>query len=344
MNAFEAASSRRNFLTGMMATAGSVTVSGCAGTFVRTGEVADGWIDLQVNGRVGIDFMRSTLTVGEVRRVVDAMRAGGTTGFLATICSTTDANVEHSLRVIAEARRRDALCRETILGAHLEGPFLSPVDGFSGTHPHEFLRDPDIGAFERWQDVSDGLIRLITIAGERKGAEAFVRRATEMKVVVSLGHTAMWKTEDLDRMARAGAKALTHLGNGLPNELPRHRNLMWTGLAHPALAKMFIADGFHLPREVLKVFVRSAPIDKLVVVSDCAYPGGLPPGTYRGEDGECVLEPSGFLRCPRSNSLYGSSCLMADCVRVLNSLEVGLSMSECARLCRDNPLELLQLV
>ena len=342
MNAFGATASRRNFLAGMMATAGSATVSGCAGTFVRTGEVTDGWIDLQVNGRIGIDFMRSTLTVDEVRRVVDAMRAGGTTGFLATICSTTDTNVEHSLRVIAEARRRDALCRETILGIHLEGPFLSPVDGFSGSHPHEILRDPDIGAFQRWQDISGGIVRLITIAGERKSAEAFVRRATQMKTVVSLGHTEMSKTKDLDRMVRAGAKALTHLGNGLPNELPRHRNLMWTGLAHPTLVKMFIADGFHLPREVLKVFVRSAPINKLVVVSDCAYPGGLPPGTYRGEDGECVLEPSGFLRCPRSNSLYGSSCLMADCVRVLNSPEVGLSVFECTRLCRDNPLELLR--
>ena len=335
---------RGEFLRGVAAVAGTATVSGCAGTFARTGEVTDGWIDLQVNGRVGIDFMSSALTVDDVRRVVDALRAGGTTGFLATVCTTTDANVEHALRVIAEARRRDGLCRATILGVHLEGPFLSPVRGFAGAHSPELLRDPDIKAFERWQDVSGGLVRLITIAGERAGAEDFARRATEAGAVVSLGHTALWETKDLDRMARAGVKALTHLGNGLPNELPRHRNLMWTGLAHPELVKMFIADGFHLPRELLKVFVRSASIEKLVVVSDCVYPGGLPPGTYRGEDGECVLEPSGLLHCPRSDSLYGSSCLMADCVKVLNSPEVGLSWGDCVRLCRDNPLALLSSV
>ena len=101
---------------------------------------------------------------------------------------------------------------------------------------------------------------------------------------------------------------------------------------------MFIADGFHLPKEMLHAYVRVVPLERLVAVSDCSYPGGLPPGRYERNGSVSVLEPNGFLRSPATNSLHGSSCLMRQCVETLMSPEVGLSHADCVRICRENPL------
>ncbi len=306
-------------------------------------DTREGWIDLQVNGRAGVSFTDARLSPEGVLKAVEALRDGGTEAFLATVITSSDRVTLHALRTIAAARRRYPECERRILGIHMEGPFLSHVSGYSGAHPKRWIRDCDFALYERWQDASEGMVRIVTLDGDSPGAEAFTRKVSANGVIVSLGHTTLWRTEDLDRFAAAGARTLTHLGNALPNDLPRHSNIIWTGLAHPTLVKMFIADGFHLPRAMLHCYVRSAPLDKMVVVSDCAYPGGCPPGRYVRNGCVSVLEPNGFLRSPLTNSLSGSSCLMADCVKVLNSPEVGLSMSDCTRLCRENPLRLLGL-
>ena len=333
---------RRDFVRGLLGTAGVAAVAGCAS---GRGPSApdDGWIDLQVNGRVGISFTGFDLTEEKVLKVVETLRDCGTGGFLATIVTCEREMAIYDLRVIASARRKYAECGRRILGVHMEGPFISSAAGYVGAHNRDLVRDPDPAAYGVWQDASGGLVRMVTICGLRKGAEAFARHVTANGTVVSLGHTEIWRTEDLDRLAAAGARTFTHLGNALPNLLPRHQNLIWSALANPHYMPMFIADGFHLPREVLHGYVRACPLERLIAVSDCTYPGGLPPGRYVRNGSVSVLEPSGFLRSPASNSLHGSSCLMRDCVRVLNSPEVGLSMSDCRRLCRENPLKLIGL-
>lgn len=330
---------RREFIAGAL---GGLLAGGCLSRIARPSRDS-GWIDLQVNGRVGVSFTDAELTEEKVLKVVEALNAGGTSHFLATIVTCPCGMAEHALRTIASARRKFAACERTILGVHMEGPFISPVSGYSGAHDRREICDPDPRVFDRWQDVSGGLVKMVTICGLRPGAEDFTRHVSGNGAVVSLGHTEIWATDDLNRLADAGAKTLTHLGNALPNELPRHKNIMWTGLANRHYMPMFIADGFHLPRETLHGYVRACPLERLVVVSDCTYPGGLPPGRYVHNGSVSVLEPSGFLRSPATNSLHGSSCLISDCIRVLNSPDVGLSMSDCRRLCHDNPLKLIGL-
>ena len=78
-----------------------------------------------------------------------------------------------------------------------------------------------------------------------------------------------------------------------------------------------------------------------MTVSDCSYPGGLPPGRYEKNGSISLLEPSGFLRSPQTNSLHGSSCLMRQCVETLMSPEVGLSYADCLKIGRENPLRLI---
>ena len=335
---------RREFLRTAALAVGGCAVGGCVGTrsAASVGSKPT-WIDLQVNGRVGISFTDRTLTPEGVLKVVEALRDGGTDAFLPTIVTCPDDMAIHCLRTIRAAMRKYPECEKRILGFHMEGPFVSSVPGYSGAHNKAWTRDCDFSVYERWQDAADGLVRIVTIDGDRGNAEDFVRRVSAAGTVVSLGHTTTWKTDDLDRLARAGVRALTHLGNALPNELPRHGNLIWTGLANPNYVPMFIGDGFHLPKEVLHAYVRAVPLERLITVSDCSYPGGLPPGRYEKNGSVSVLEASGFLRSPQTNSLHGSSCLMADCVRTLMSREVGLSYSDCLKVGRENPLRLIGL-
>ena len=332
---------RREFLHQAAAAVGVGLLSGCASSSSVRRATGPTWIDLQVNGRVGVSFTDRELTEEGVLKVVEALRDGGTDAFLPTICTCPDEMALHCLRTIRAAMRRYPECERRILGFHMEGPFISSVPGYSGAHNRNWVRDPDFRVYERWQDAADGMIRIVTICGDRKGAEDFTRKVTAAGSVVSLGHTTTWKTADLDRLARAGARTFTHLGNGLPNEMPRHHNLIWSALANPNYTPMFIGDGFHLPKEVLHAYVRIVPLDRLITVSDCSYPGGLPPGRYEKNGSISLLEPSGFLRSPQTNSLHGSSCLMRQCVETLMSPEVGLSYADCLKIGRENPLRLI---
>jgi len=331
---------RREFLKSATVGVG-LSMVGRAAAAVAAKAADPQWIDLQVNGRVGISFTDDKLKEEDVLKVVEALRDGGTAGFLATIVTCPDEMAIHALRTIRKAMKKYPECERRIIGFHMEGPFVSNVPGYSGAHNKLLTRDCDVKVFDRWMDASDGMIKIVTIDGDRGNALEFTRHASAAGTVVSLGHTTTWKTEDLDKFAKAGAKTVTHLGNALPNELPRHHNMIWTALANPNYMPMFISDGFHLPKEMLHCYVRACPLERLVTVSDCSYPGGLPPGRYVRNGSVSVLEPSGFLRSPATNSLHGSSCLMKQCVATLMSPEVGLSPADCRMIAHDNPLRLI---
>jgi len=303
---------------------------------------SNGWIDLQVNGRYGISFGSPNLTVEQVVTLTHKIVAEGTVGFLPTI--TTIAFPDTALknvRLIAEAKRKDPVCAEAILGLHFEGPFISKEPGYVGAHNPAKVLPCDVAMMDEFQKESGGMLKLVTIAAEAEGAEAFTEAMTARGVTISIGHSAEWRPEVIDRLAKKGAKAFTHLGNGIPGILPRHQNIVWTGLARDDMIVMFIPDGFHLPDQVLKVYLKAVPVERLIAVSDCSYPGGLPPGEYGPASDRSILEPSGFLRCANTGLLHGSSCCLADAVKVLK--RVGASDAVCKALAHDNPLKLIGL-
>ncbi|MEI6423903.1 MAG: N-acetylglucosamine-6-phosphate deacetylase, partial [Lentisphaerota bacterium] len=156
---------------------------------------------------------------------------------------------------------------------------------------------------------------------------------------VSLGHQ-LANSADFAKAAAAGAKAMTHLGNGLPNLLPRHPNTLWDGIAEDSLVAMIITDGHHLPPSVIKTIIRAKGVDNCVVVSDAAPIAGLKPGKYRNLGGEVVLDKSGRLYNPVLNCLSGSSFNMTKCMNYLKGLNL-LSEKELIKIGYENPLKLI---
>ena len=302
----------------------------------------ESWIDLQINGYGGVDFNTPGMTVEQVIKVTEHLERDGTGGYLPTFVTGDPDMVLGNLRTIAEARRKNALCEKNILGIHLEGPFISPEPGAVGTHPIEWVRPPSEELYARYQEACGGIVKLVTVAAEIPGMPDFVRKLAGDGVAVSLGHQMAATPEELEPCIAAGAKAFTHLGNGIPNMIPRHNNVLFSALADDRASVMFIPDGHHLPDTVLKVFTRAVPLKRLIAVSDAQYPAGMPPGEYEVCGAHARLEPSGLLWNPARNCLVGATTPMAAMMKILQE-RIGFTREECLAVGRDNPLALIGL-
>ncbi len=301
-----------------------------------------GWVDLQVNGFAGVDFNAPDLTSAAFAQAVRALAAAGTAAFCPALI-TGDPNVLcRNLAVMLEAARRDSEVRDRMLGFHLEGPFISPEPGAVGAHDPCWVRTPDPALFDRFLEAAEGRVRLLTLAAELPGAAELTRHAAGCGVAVSCGHQSTCLPEEFAAIAEAGAVALTHLGNGMPNLVPRHNNAILSGLAEERLAVMFIPDGHHLPAHVLKVYVRAAGVARLIAVSDASHPAGLPPGRYRVLGNDAILEPDGLLHNPAKQCLVGSSVTMRQALGVLAGIGCGLTTEDLEQIGFWNPLRLIR--
>ncbi len=300
--------------------------------------IIPGFVDLQVNGYLGVDFSSPDLTEDDFLHVCGELRQAGTAAFLATIVTSPLDIYRRNLPLIAGLMDTPP-AKGCVLGFHVEGPFLSPEPGARGVHPVEHIRPPDPDIFDEMMELSGDSIRILTVGADVDHAEKLATHAVEMGVTVSLGHH-IADEDDLSRMADAGAKALTHLGNGVPMMLNRHHNPVLAGLAEDRLTGMVITDGFHLPPSLIKIIIRCKGVSNLVVVSDAAPLAGMPPGRYHSLGGDVILEKSGHLHDAHSEYLAGSASTMLDCMNLLASLDF-LIYDELIAVGYENPLSLI---
>jgi N-acetylglucosamine-6-phosphate deacetylase len=281
--------------------------------------------DLQVNGFAGVDFQTVELSLPDLRRAVEALRACQTHRFLLTLITDEIEALAAKFKHIQELRAQDPLIAETICGYHLEGPFLSSEDGYRGAHPGGLQLAPDWEAFRQLQTAAGGRIKLLTIAPELPGSAEFIAEAAQAGVVVSLGHTNATDAQ-IEAAIRAGAKLCTHLGNGVPQTLHRHENVVQRLVARDELTACFIPDGVHLPPAVLRNFFRAKPRGKVLFTTDAVSAAGAPPGRYTV--GSLKVESKdGVVRQPGRKNFAGS-CLTPD-QGVTNAARwLGISTSE----------------
>jgi N-acetylglucosamine-6-phosphate deacetylase len=270
-------------------------------------------IDLQVNGYAGDDFQNAELSAPDLRRAIDALRQGQTHRILLTLITDDLDALARKFAQIEKYRAADSVIAETICGYHLEGPFMSPEDGYRGAHPGEYMQAPNLAAFQKLQEAAGGNIRLLTLAPEWPGSAEFIQAVAGGRVVVSLGHTNASEGQ-IDEAIRAGATMITHLGNGTPVTLPRHDNVIQRLLARDELTACLIPDGAHLPPFTVRNFFRAKPAGKVLLTTDAMAAAGAPPGRYR--IGRLEVESrDGVVRAPGSANLAGSCLAPAQGVR-----------------------------
>lgn len=299
-----------------------------------------GLVDLQVNGYKGVDFSDGDLTKGDFIGACREMFEVGTTAFLPTMVTSPEDVYEHNLPIMAEVIDMPEF-QGRLLGIHLEGPFISAEEGTRGAHNAEWVKEPDTALLDRLINRADEKVKLLTIAAEPAGAEELARYAVSKGVVVSLGHQTA-EEEDLDKLVRAGAVALTHLGNGIPGLLGRHNNPVWAGLANDELFATIITDGNHLPPSILKTIIKTKGPARCIVISDATSLAGFKPGRYETLGHEVILEENGRLHDPETGYMCGSSATMLKCMNHLASLDLA-SPDELIAMGFHNPLKLIGL-
>ena len=256
--------------------------------------IGPGFVDLQVNGMAGYDFNGEEAKPSSAEQITRALWEEGVTAYCPTVITNKPELIEHSLRLIGSAAGQSGPMGASIVGIHLEGPFISGEPGAKGAHPAEYVLAPDWELFAQWNDISGGRIRIVTLAPEWEGSVDFIHACRDAGIAVSLGHTAAG-SESLEAAAAAGASMVTHFGNGIAPMLPRHPNALWTQLADDRLACCVIADGHHIPDALLRVVYRVKG-DEMILVSDAVQLCGMAPGAYRMPvGGEVVLTEAGRL-------------------------------------------------
>jgi N-acetylglucosamine-6-phosphate deacetylase len=275
------------------------------------GIAAPGFVDLQVNGFGGVDFLEAD--ADGYRRAGDALLETGVTAYLATFITAPEEQLLAALRRVPELEKGP-----TILGVHLEGPFLSPRR--LGTHRDFARRDPDPALLERLLDA--GPVRLVTLAPELPGAAALIDLLQARGVVVSLGHTDASADQANDAFER-GVRTVTHLFNAMRPFTHRDPGIAGAALAREDVFVQIILDGNHLAPDTVWLVWRAAA-GRMALVTDAMAAAGMGgnDGSYNLGSQEVVVR-DGVARGP-NGELAGSVLTMIEAVQNLHTLGIPL--------------------
>ena len=229
-----------------------------------------GFIDLHGHGGGGAGFDDGAESIAAALAV---HRAHGTTRSVISLVANPVESLVESLRLIARLAAHDS----TILGAHLEGPFLAPSR--RGAHAAEHLLAPDEDVVEILLSAAAGALVQVTIAPELPGALDAIRRLAGAGVVVAVGHTEA--DESTARAAfDAGATMLTHAFNAMPGIHHRAPGPVAAAFDDERVVLELVLDGVHVHPSVARVAFRSAP-DRIALVTDAMAAAGSADGFYR---------------------------------------------------------------
>jgi N-acetylglucosamine-6-phosphate deacetylase len=286
---------------------GFVVEAGLAGG--TRGRIAvPGFVDLQVNGFAGVDFLAATTE--DYEQAGAALLQTGVTAYQPTFITATEATLTDAMRAMPANGSHPR-----IVGAHLEGPFLSPDR--LGAHPREHLREPDLALLDRLLDA--GRVTEMTVAPELPGAGALIARLLERGVVVSAGHTNATAAEAHEAFD-LGVTSATHLFNAMRPFRSRDPGIIGVALTRRDVFVQLIVDGHHLADETVRL-VWAAAGGRLALVTDATAGASLGGGTY--QLGDVEIEVAGGPPTRDGGVLAGTVLTMIDAVRNLHALGIG---------------------
>ncbi len=269
-------------------------------------------LDLQINGYGGVDFQRDDhLTETQLLSAARQLRRDGCGRFFFTLI--TDEWPKLMSRVHRAKALRDANpeLRAAIAGWHIEGPFLSPEVGFKGAHNPAVMRDATEADLRELRAATGADPVLLTLAPERGGSLEAIRCAVSLGIVISLGHTNA-SAERIREAVAAGARGFTHLGNGIPQQLDRHDNILWRVFDTPGLLPSLIPDTHHVSPILFRHMHRALPPDRIYYTTDAMSAAGAPPGRYTIGSIELEVGADQIVRQPGKPNFAGSALKPVD--------------------------------
>jgi N-acetylglucosamine-6-phosphate deacetylase len=293
-----------------------------------------GFIDVHTHGGGG--FNLHTTQVHEIQSYAHWIPTTGVTSFLVAVVGTPGALPEQQLRTTMSAIEQqgsNAKPEAEILGIHLEGPYIN--EKRRGAHPTTWLRTPNEREIQTILELTQGYLRIITLAPELPGAEQVIRQLVDAGVTVSIGHTDA-NYEQTQAAIRSGITHATHCFNAMRPLLHREPGPVAAIAQVSGVRGELIADGIHVDPAMMDMLVRMLGPERTVIVTDAQAAAGIPNGTFEfaGQRAEVV---SGAARLV--DGTLAGSVLTMDCA-LRNVLDMThVSLSEAVRMLTYNPAQ-----
>jgi N-acetylglucosamine-6-phosphate deacetylase len=275
------------------------------------GIASPGFVDLQVNGFAGVDFFSAD--ADGYRRAGRALLECGVTAYQPTFITSPE---DELVAALAEVPVNGVAPR--VLGAHLEGPFISASR--LGTHPPEGRRDPDSALLERL--LAAGRVSHVTLAPELPGALELVDVLRSRGVTVSCGHSDATAAEARAAFAR-GVKTVTHIFNAMRPFAAREPGLAGAALVASDVLVQVILDGVHLADDTARLVWQAAG-GRVALVTDAIAAAHAGDGVYTLAGVDFEVE-DGVAR-NADQVLAGSTVCMIDAVK--NLVALGASVEQ----------------
>ena len=305
--------------------------------------VSPGFIDTHVHGGGGSDFMD-----GGTEPIVHASEfhlKHGTTTILPTTLACSHETLMafmKDLRTVMEG----GLSKACIAGAHLEGPYFSHAQ--SGAQKPEYIRDPAKAEYDEVLKEYADIILKWSFAPERKGSEEFCEALVKHDIVPSVGHSDA-TLADIKKVYDKGCKHYTHLYSGMSTST-RHGGYRVLGAVESAYYfddadVEVIADGKHLPPELLQLIIKLKGSDRVCLITDGMRGAGMPEGESflgrKGEEMPCVIE-EGVAKLPDRTGFAGSVATTDRLVRTVVK-QAGVDLCEAVKMMSQNPAKIVGL-
>lgn len=291
--------------------------------------VLPGFIDQHIHGAGGSDGMDGTLD--DISKIANTVAEEGTTSFLVTTMTQSPENIITALSAVNEYRKINPKNGASVVGVHLEGPFIAAAH--KGAQPLEYVKNPDIEAFDRYNEASGNSIKIVTLAPELEGAEEFIRHLSKKGIVASIGHTGA-KCADVENAIKAGAKNVTHTYNAQTGLHHREIGTVGSAMLFDELNCELIADTIHVSVPAMRLLVKNKPNDKLTLVTDAMRAKGIPDGESE-LGGQKVFVKNGEARLA-DGTLAGSVLRMNRAIQ--NMVEkVGVPFTQAVDYATINP-------
>ncbi|WP_445194277.1 N-acetylglucosamine-6-phosphate deacetylase [Staphylococcus xylosus] len=242
---------------------------------VKGQHVLPGFIDIHMHGGYGEDAMDASFE--GLKHLSESLLSEGTTSFLATTMTQSDENIIKALKNIVDYQeKQDSLNAASIVGIHLEGPFISEYK--VGAQNPAYVQRPSVEKVQQFQEIANNQIKVMTFAPEVEGADETLS-TLHNQINFSIGHTVATFDEVNEAVAQ-GAKHVTHLYNaGTPFE---HRNPGLSGAAwlNDDLSTESIVDGIHSHPASVKIAYKQKGNKRFFLITDAMRAKGMPDGEY----------------------------------------------------------------
>ena len=268
--------------------------------------LSPGFIDVHIHGAGGHDTMDGTYeAINEIAKTICKF---GTTSFTPTTMTVAVEDIRKSMGVIKEAKI-NGTDGANVLGAHLEGPFISP--SAIGAQNPNFLEAPSIDTYNTMVGDCDDAVVSITIAPEVEGAKELIKYLSDKGIVCSIGHTKATYEEAIDGI-KCGCSHSTHLYNAMTPFTHRAPGVVGATFDSDITTET-ISDGIHIAYPALRVAYKQKGTDKVLLITDAMMACGMPNGVY-SLGGQEVNVENGAARI-KSGSLAGSILTLDKAVR-----------------------------